>query len=121
MLINFTNHPCSAWCTEQLGEAERWGRIADVPFPDVPAIMDESGISRLADECCARICENAPDAVLVQGEMSLAFSVIERLLGKGITVLCAASERICETTVDEDGSTVRRSVFKFARFRQYGS
>lgn len=82
MLINFTNHPCSAWCAEQLGEAERWVKIVDLPFPNIPAMIDEGGISRLADECCAEICRGDPDVVLVQGEMSLAFSVIERILGK---------------------------------------
>ena len=120
MLINFTNHPCSAWSEEQLAEAERWGNVIDLPFPNVPADIDEKSIAKLADDNTAEIRGYDPDAVLVQGEMSLAFAIIDRLLKNGITVLCAASERTCETTVADDGSTVRKSVFRFVRFRQYG-
>ncbi|MCM1523543.1 MAG: hypothetical protein NC120_03700 [Ruminococcus sp.] len=119
MLINFTNHPSSSWCSEQISVAERWGNIVDMPFPSVPALADESEISALADACCAKLISLAPDAVLVQGEMTLAFAVAERLRRNGITALCAASERVCETSAAEDGSTIRKSVFRFVRFREY--
>lgn len=121
MIVNFTNHLSSCWCKEQISAAAQWGDIVDLSFPDVPAAADENDIAKLADIYCAQILELAPDAVLVQGEMSLSFAVIERLCQNGITVLCAASERICEVTVSDDGSTVRRSIFKFVRFRKYGS
>lgn len=121
MLVNFTNHPYADWSKEQLAAAERWGTVIDLPFPNVPATADENDISELADECCASVYELAPTAVLVQGEMSLMFAVVDRLLKSGITVLCAASERTCETTVADNGSTIRRSVFRFVRFRRYGS
>lgn len=120
MFINFTNHPSANWSAEQLAAAERYGEIVDLSFPDVQAKADESMIAKLADEKCSEICGHDPDAVLVQGEMTLTFAVVKRLLDKGITVLCAASERICETNVSEDGSTIRKSVFKFAGFRRYG-
>lgn len=120
MIVNFTNHPSARWCSEQISAAAKWGDIADLPFPDVPAAADENDIAELADIYCAQILRLAPDAVLVQGEMSLSFAVAERLCRNGITALCAASERICETTVADDGSTVRKSIFKFVRFRKYG-
>lgn len=119
MIVNFTNHPSYCWCSEQVSAAAKWGDIIDLSFPDVPAAADENDIAKLADIYCAQIRELAPDAVLVQGEMSLSFAVIECLFRNGITVLCASSERVCEVTVADDGSTVRRSIFRFVRFRKY--
>lgn len=120
MIVNFTNHPSSVWCKEQLNAAALWGEIVDMPFPNVPAAADENAVIALADIYCAKICALAPDAVLVQGEMSLLFAVVERLCRKEIAVLCSTSERICEVTVGDDGSSVRKSIFKFVRFRRYG-
>jgi len=119
MIVNFTNHPSSGWSREQLDAAGQWGEIVDISFPDVPAAADEGEISELADAYCEKIRGLSPDAALVQGEMSLAFAVAGRLRKNGVTVLCAASERVCETTTAEDGSTIRKSVFRFVRFREY--
>lgn len=119
MIVNFTNHPSSNWCDEQVKAATCWGNIIDMAFPDVPAAADDNDIALLADTYSARIRGLSPDAVLVQGEMTLSFAVVERLRRSNITVLCAASERVCKTSLAEDGSTIRRSVFKFVRFRRY--
>lgn len=119
MFVDFTNHPSSGWSLAQLEAAKGWGEIVDLPFPDVPANSTEADISRFAGEYLERILELSPDAVLVQGETSLSFAVAARLIKNGIAALCAASERVCETTIAEDGSTVRKSVFKFSRFRMY--
>ncbi|MCM1167924.1 MAG: hypothetical protein NC401_18220 [Ruminococcus sp.] len=119
MIVNFTNHPSTDWSAEQTAAAKRWGTVVDLPFPAVSAVAGENDIAELAETYCARICGLIPDAVLVQGEMSLAFAVAERLRRSGIRTLCAASERVCETAVAEEGSTIRRSVFKFVRFREY--
>jgi hypothetical protein len=97
----------------------KFGDIVDVPFPDVPAGADTAAVSALADEYCARILDLGADVVLVQGEMSLSFAVAGRLQRNGVAVLCACSERVCETSVLDDGSTERRSVFRFVRFRRY--
>lgn len=119
MFINISNHPSVRWSAEQTAAAMKFGDIVDVPFPDVPAGVDTAAVSALADEYCARILDLRADAVLVQGEMSLSFAVAGRLQRNGIAVLCACSERVCETSVLDDGSTERRSVFRFVRFRRY--
>ncbi len=119
MIINFTNHPSVAWSDEQLAAAGRWGNIVDLRFPDVPAESDENDIAVLADTYYAKIRGLDPDAVLVQGEMSLSFSVALRLRQSGMTVLCAASERVCDTETANDGAVIRRSIFRFLRFREY--
>ena len=119
MLVNFSNHPSFSWSAEQKSAAAVFGEVTDVPFPNVPAHADTGAVSVLADECCAHIYSLGADAVLVQGEMSLAFAVAGRLQRIGLTVLCACSERVCETAFLDDGSTERRSVFRFVRFREY--
>lgn len=119
MFINFSNHPSARWSAEQTAAAMKFGDIVDLTFPDVPADADTAAVSALADEYCARILSLGADAVLVQGEMSLSFAVAGRLQRNGVVVLCACSERVCETSVLDDGSTERRSVFRFVRFRRY--
>lgn len=119
MLVNFSNHGSDGWSAEQLAAAGQWGDIVDIAFPNVPADADERAILMLADEYCSKICSFAPNAVLVQGEMSLSFAVVTRLRSKGVVSLCASSERVCDVSIAEDGSTVRRSVFRFVRFREY--
>ncbi len=119
MLVNFSNHLCCDWSAEQVAAASIWGDIVDLSFPNIPAEADERTIFMLADEYCSKICSFDPNAVLVQGEMSLSFAVVSRLHSMGIVTLCASSERVCDVSITEDGSTVRRSVFKFVRFRKY--
>lgn len=119
MLLNFSNHQSADWSAEQTAAAAEFGTVADLQFPAVPASANTDAVSELADEYCARILASGAVAVLVQGEMSLAFAVAGRLQKRGIAVLCACSERVCDTVVRDDGSTERRSVFRFVRFRSY--
>lgn len=119
MFVNFTNHPSAGWSSEQLDAAKKWGEVVDVFFPNVPPDFGEADISRLADDCISVITEHKPNAVLVQGEMTLAFAVAARLKKSGVPALCATTERKTEAFTDNDGATVTKSVFKFVRFREY--
>ena len=119
MLINFSNHPYSSWSQAQRSAAQIYGAVVDLPFPAVAPTADTAGISALADKCCCDMLRLRPDAVLVQGEMSLSFAVANLLARMGVPALCACSERDCVSSVAEDGSSVRRSVFRFVRFREY--
>lgn len=116
--INFSNHPWYLWPAEQRTAAETYGEIVDLPFPPVPAEMDEEGISHLADQCVEKIMASVqgtvPAAVMCQGEFTLAFAVTNRLRKLNISVVAACSERIAE---EKDG--VKISVFRFRRFRKY--
>ena len=119
MLVNLSNHSSRTWNADQLSAAAEYGEVVDFPFPDVPAAADEEWVSETADSLCREIAEKQPAAVLVQGEMSLAFAVVSRLMKRGITVVCATSERRCDTVLVPDGSVERRSVFRVVRFRKY--
>lgn len=114
IFVNFTNHPSEFWGKRQKEEAEKYGRIVDLPFPDVPPGAEEGEIQKLGEECCRRITEMEPAAVLCQGEFSLTFFAVTWLRERGIKVLTACSER----KVVQNGN-VKSSVFEFAGFREY--
>lgn len=119
MFINFSNHLHDQWSSEQCEAAKVYGEVVDMNFPAVPAMADEAWIFETASSVCKQIISRHPEAVLVQGEMTLTYSVVKILRDNGITVVSASSERCCETEIAPDGSTVRKSVFKFVRFRKY--
>jgi hypothetical protein len=119
MFVNFTNHSSDRWQKSQLDAALCYGEIADIPFPNVSPCSDSDEVRELAAEYARRIEKMNPAAVLVQGEMTLAYEVIRLLKSAGITVLCATTERNSETTVTESGETVKKSVFSFVRFREF--
>ena len=118
MFINFTNHPSSAWNEVQIAAARSYGEITDLPFPSVPPEADEQEASLIAQEHAATIIAMQPKAVLVQGEMSVCFRVVELLKKAGVNVLCATTER-CSVQEEVNGETIKRSVFRFVKFRGY--
>lgn len=114
MILNYSNHPSHLWNEDQIKAAEAYGEIVDMPFPSVPADLDEEGINKMADRDYTSIIKSHPDCVLCQGEFTLAYALIKMLRESGIRVVAACSERI--TRVEGD---VKISEFKFVRFREY--
>lgn len=112
--VNFSNHPSEKWCDEQRKAAEEYGEITDIPFPDVSPEADESEIGVLASGFVERILKLSPEAVMVQGEFTLAFAVVEMLRANGIKCLAACSKRLVQEHGDE--RTIR---FEFVRYREY--
>ena len=121
MLVNFTNHPCSQWSESQKKAAERYGSVVDLAFPQVDPGCDEAALDALALQYAAQLRALAPDAVLCQGEFTLAYRVTRLLLEEGIPVLAACTRRRVQETISPDGSVVRHSIFVFERFRCYGT
>lgn len=118
MFINFSNHPSSLWGEKQKIEAEKYGPIEDVPFPQVSASMGSEEVQELAKEYAARILEKKPDCVLCQGEFCVSWHVVDALKKAGVRVVAACSERIAKEVYGEHG-TEKRSVFQFVQFREY--
>lgn len=112
--VNFSNHPSKKWCDEQRSAAEEYGEIIDITFPEVSPEADEAEIDVLASEFVERILELSPAAVMVQGEFTLAFAVVEMLKAKGIRCLAACSKRLVQERGDE-----RIVRFEFVRYREY--
>ena len=117
--INHTNPPSARWEEAQRRAAEAYGVIADIPFPQIPADWDEDAVRRLAEENARVILARSPVAVLVQGEFTYTYALINLLKAADIPVLSACSERHVNERVNEAGETVRESRFAFCRFRVY--
>lgn len=117
--INFSNHPSDNWNATQVGEALKYGNIVDIPFPDVAPEATEEDIEKLANESIISICQYDDPTVMVQGEFTLTYSVVNKLKEKGITCLASCSERKAEETILDDGSSKKISTFEFIKFRKY--
>lgn len=119
MFINFTNHPSHLWSKKQKIEANKYGAIKDIPFPLVDPNLSKEEIIRLAELYSTQIMNYNPNAVLVQGEMTLSFQVINILKNTDIKLLCACSKRMSIDKRDINGNTIKKSIFKFIQFREY--
>jgi len=121
MLINLSNHPLETWSEAQRAEAERrFGRIVDIPFPQIPPEWETEQVVDLAREYVQKglqLLEHTEEssAVHVMGEMTFTFAVVALFQRKGIPCVASTTQR--KVTILEDGS--RRSVFQFVHFRLY--
>lgn len=129
MLINVSNHPADEWPEAQKeAAANAYGEIVDVPFPRVKPSGTTEDIVHLAEEIAddvqkllaGRGEEEGPcrDAVLCQGEFTLAFTVTRLLQKAGIAVIGAVSERRVEA-FEEDGAIRKEQIYIFEGFREY--
>ena len=124
MLINFSNHPSDKWPDKQIKAAGEYGEgIKDIRFPKVPTSLNEDEIEKMADDYVARIIDNIEDTtvdvVMVQGEFTLSFAVVRRLMYKNIRVVSACSDRVAKEYTDDRGRSRKEVIFDFVRFRQY--
>ncbi len=127
MFINLSNHPSDRWSPAQRDAATTLGggKIVDLQFPNVPPMATTEEVKRMANDIVDKIDEMIDDrslsAVLVQGEMTLTFSIVYRLSARfdGLNVVSACTERKSIEKVQDDGATVKQSVFEFVQFREY--
>ena len=119
VFVNHTNHPSAKWSDEQKNAAETFGKIVDMPFPEVPPNIDTAAVHELVLNKLQDILKLNPAAVLCQGEFNYTVAMAEELKKRGIPVMAATSERVVSEVTEADGSTKRVSVFNFVRFREY--
>lgn len=112
--INLTNHPSKLWDRKQREEAEKYGEIVDIPFPNVEPGWSRESVAALSEKMVSRIMQKHPKAVLCQGEFCLAYQIVRDLQEKGVLVVAACSKRM----VKEDGNQ-KLVTFKFEQFREY--
>ena len=48
--VNYSNHPSSAWSSDQIAAAHKYGDIIDIPFPNVSASSGEEEILQTAKD-----------------------------------------------------------------------
>ncbi len=118
IFINFSNHPSSKWSATQTAEAEKFGKIVDIPFPDVDPAASKEDICKSAEKIVKKISDYHPAYVLCQGEFCLSYQVISLLKKKGVTVGASCSKRLVEERTIGD-RIEKLSVFQFEQFREY--
>ncbi len=124
MFINFSNHPSARWSREQTQAAQqKYGPVTDLPFPNVDISFTPDQIHAMAleetDKILSLLKESREEnAVMCQGEFTLCFSVVSMLQKAGVRAVSAVTERITEDT-EENGVIVKKSVFRFAGYREY--
>lgn len=129
VLVNCSNHPSERWSKEQ---RENWDCIIDVPFPDVPAYLDTNDRKYqeiLIDTKCKIIkaFKNAlvPEKtdfqkyLMLQGEFSLCYKLfqLKHIDFDGVIFVVPTTERVVEEVTKPDGTTEKRTLFKFVRWR----
>ena len=119
MLINCTNHPYDIWNEPQRKGAAIYGEVLDMPFPVIEPDYTCDKIREIVTEYAAKIKEYEPDAVLVAGEYTFAFMLVDKLLSDGVKVVCSCSKRVTKEIKKEDGTNEKSSIFMFERFREY--
>lgn len=50
MFINLSNHALQNWSTKQKEEAEKYGELIDLPFPNISPYADSVEIDRLVEK-----------------------------------------------------------------------
>lgn len=120
MFLNCTNHPIEIWQDKQIQAAKEYGELVELKFPqEIEPMMGPEEIREISERYVEKICAMKPDAVLVAGEFSTTFMVVDALLQRGVNVVCSCSKR---ETVEEkrpDGTNVKTAVFRFEQFRPY--
>ena len=122
MFINISNHPSNRWDKKQLEAAMELtsdNQIEDIQFPAVPATATTTDVISMADSLYSDIMSKRPEAVMVAGEFTLAYTIIKLLMQHGVRVVAACSDRCTHEVVNEDGTTTKTTVFEFIQFREF--
>ena len=118
-MINFTNHPYDMWSESQKNAACEFGEIKEIAFPAVSPEATEEELDILANEYTEKILALNDHVVLLQGEFTLSFRVVQLLKSKGLEVLAACSKRNVKEWKDDDGKYHKEMLFEFVQFRRY--
>lgn len=119
--VNITNHDSIKWSNEQREAANCYGEIMDHGFPPVNPRSSHQALNAKAINITNNIINQLGEdiIVLVQGEMTLTYKLVNEFKRRGITCLAATSEREVIEKVQPDGSTKKQAIFKFVAFREY--
>jgi len=121
MLLNLSNHPTPTWPEAQRRAAlERFGKLDDLPFPQISPHAGLEQIEALAEAYLAKVLYRQAGAgsrfaVHLMGEMTFTYTLANLLRSRGIPCFASTTERT--VTEEKDGRKV--SHFHFIRFRPY--
>lgn len=117
--INLSNHPSKKWNKKQRSQAEAFGQIVDLPFPEIDPYGTSSDIDKLVQRYYEKIAAYEEPIVMVQGEFLFTFRLVARLKERGIKAVASCSERRTIEYIDDNGFTTRKSEFEFVDFKEY--
>lgn len=122
MLINLSNHPLSTWSEKQIQAAKLYGKIVDLPFPEVDPEADENYILNLCQNYTNKVLKiidsEAPglnSAVHVMGELTLTSALVNSLQKRGVVCIASTTKRNALYL----GKGKKETAFVFERFRNY--
>lgn len=119
VFINLTNHPSSLWGKEQIQDAEKYGDITDLAFPNITVDISDPELNDLIEKYFNLVKTYDDPVVLLQGEFVFVYRLVNRLKGAGIPVLSACTERVAHEEIKEDGSVIKTSGFRYGGLREY--
>ena len=119
VFLNVSNHPSASWNEQQIKAAEAYGNIIDIQFPEIDPESPTEEICRQAEEYLKKVTAYDNPIVMVQGEFTFSYSLIQRLRKNNVVVVAACSRRKTDEKVLGDGSTQKVSIFEFCGFREY--
>ncbi len=119
MFINCTNHPYSIWSEKERECAAAYGEVEDLPFPQIAPDCSREELRRIAGKYAGEIRNRRPAAVMVAGEFSFTFMLVDMLLADGIRVVCSRARRQVQEVKHPDGTNEKQVIFDFEGFEEY--
>lgn len=119
MFVNLSNHRSKNWSEKQIEAAREYGEIIDIPFPNVDPYWSEKEIDDLVEVYLKKILGIYNPVVMIQGEFSFTYKLINRCKEYNIKVVTSCSKRKSSEYKDKQGITHKESLFEFIQFREY--
>jgi len=119
IFINLSNHRTEKWSKTQLEEAQKYGEVRDMAFPNIDPNFTEEEINNLVNEYYTEIIKYNNPVIMVQGEFIFTFRLVTKLKEAGVKVVASCSQRKVIERVNESGATIRESEFSFVCFKEY--
>lgn len=119
MLLNISNHSSKNWKPEQNKAAEQYGRVIDIPYPDLKPEWDCQKIV-----VCARDCfDLCKEMIGQEKELSAVHLTGEPVFCSVLSQLLMREEYKCITSTSERKAMVKNGIkisyYKFVCFRNY--
>lgn len=118
LFLNLSNHSSDKWGEAQLDASRAYGKVVDMPFPEIDPGATTEEIYILAEEYAEEITSRYPDrdlTVHIMGEMTFCFRLVTLLHARGVRCVASTTQR--KTSELADGK--KESIFEFQEFREY--
>ena len=127
MFINLSNHPSERWSQEQHAAAAHYGKVIDIPFPQIAPEWSAEEVECAAEKCVEQVRAAAESAhvpmcdltVMVSGEFTCTFHLVLLLKELRCRTVAACTARKADEVINSDGSMTKTSTFRFVQFREY--